>query len=424
MRCKQNLWQNYGEEVKIMNNLYLVITPTISLVGGAQIYSLNKLHYYQRKGWNTLLIHANIGVLLVIEEMKKYEDSFVDEFKFFPFYYPKKKVKSIIDNIVNRYQLNSYSSVIIETHNAETALWGELLANQIQAKNFVYILSEYPVIKPNSLFEFYSMKECRGELAGITNSSIPTLFRGYKQLYEGSKYHLEAICSNSLGYADEKRNPTFDNYDYMLGTVGRMEKPFLVDAIDEIILFANKHKSKKIAILFIGDGNDEAKNNIISKIKSVNNIQYEITGPIFPIPVNLIQKPNLFFGVAGSCTVPRRLGKLTVSFDVNDHCAIGLLGITTNNSIYRGRDESPLRFSEILEKVLIEKKYMEKSIDVDIEEQNKIDFSNHDSFIIKSSQIKQYYNVLNINNDLKGKVIKCMIALLGTNKTFQIKTKF
>lgn len=79
------------EKYLSMKNLYIILTPTIKFVGGAQIYSLNKLHYYERKGWETKLFHANLPGEIIIEEMNKFEANYLDEFKFFPFNLTKKK---------------------------------------------------------------------------------------------------------------------------------------------------------------------------------------------------------------------------------------------------------------------------------------------------------------------------------------------
>lgn len=406
-----------------MKNLYIIITPTIKLVGGAQIYSLNKLHYYERKGWKTILFHANLPGEIIIEEMNKFEGNYLDEFKFFPFNLSKKRTEILVSDLIMEYHLNDYNSVVIESHNPETALWGELIAEKLQAKHFVFLLSEFPKIKPSSLYDFYLMKLSRGELAGIADTSIQILFDGYKKV-DGHKYCLTAFCSNCLGHPDIKRMPEFNQYDYLLCSIGRMEKPYLLDAIEDIVNFALLHQNLKIALLFIGDGDEGSKNKIKEKLLKANNIQFKITGPIYPIPINLIENVNLCFGVAGACYVSHMLGKLTISFDVNDHKPIGIYGITTENDTYRNNNEPKLIFSDLLEDILVNYKYRENPINVDIDAINAINFKSHEEFILKSATTKEYFNIFKIKLNNREFLKKLLIGLLGINMLFRLKNNF
>lgn len=406
-----------------MKKLYVIITPTIKLVGGAQIYSLNKLRYYRKEGWDTMLLHANLSGPIVIDEMRQYKDCYVDEFKFIPCLLSEKRVLNLIDKVIHKYKLKNYASIVIESHNIETSTWGELIAERIDAKHLVYLLSEFPVIKPRTLFEFFLMKYKRNELAGIAKTSINSLFRGYMEISDTEKYCLSAICSNSIGPMNISKMPTFDKYDFLLASVGRMEKPYLLDAIDEILIFAKKNKDKKIALLFIGDGSSTIKKKIMNKLSHSNNIQCKITGPIYPIPINLIQSPNLFFGVAGSCFVSQKIGKLTVSFDVNDHQSIGFLGITTMSTIYRKEDEPPKSFSKLLEEALIEKKYKESCREGNTAPIVEVDFAGHELFINKSSKRREYYDILKTHLTIKEYLKKIMISILGVNISYLIKAK-
>lgn len=406
-----------------MKKLYLIITPTIKLVGGAQIYSLNKLRYYRKEGWDTILLHANLRGAIVIDEMNKYKDCYVDEFKFISCLFSEKKVNTLINKIVKTYQLTDYSTIIIESHNIETSTWGELIAERVGAKHFVFLLSEFPIIKPRTLYEFLLMKYNRGELAGIAKKSISTLFKGYMDVCDSDNHCLSAICSNSFGKVDSSKMPSFDKYDFLLASVGRMDKPYLLDAMDEILVFAKKYRNKNIALLFIGDGDSTVKKNIYKKLLNSNNVQYKITGPIYPIPINLIKAPHLFFGVAGSCIVSQKLGKLTVSFDVNDHQSIGFYGITTMSTTYRKENEPSLRFSQLLEQALIEKKYKESRCEENTIPIIDVDFTNHKIFLNKSSKRSEYYDILKTHLTIKEYLKKILILLFGVNISFIIKEK-
>lgn len=405
----------------MQGKIYIIVTPTIKLVGGAQIYSLNKLHYYQRKGWNTLLLHAGLPGAIVIDELRKYEKNYAIEFQFCSYLYSKKKINSVLTKIILDNKLDKYSDIIIESHNTESATWAEILAQRLNAKHLVFLLSEFPKIKPKGLLGFYDMKEKRGELAGISQTSISKLFNGFSKKYYSQNHFLSAVCSNSIGPANKLKLPNFRNYDYMIASIGRMEKPYVNEAVDEILKFADKYPKLKLAVLFIGDGMAKKKNTIIQKLGARKNVQTYITGPVYPIPINLLRIPNLFFGVAGSCNVSKKVGKITVSFDVDDHKAIGVYGITTESTTYRKKGELPLEFSQLLNDILINQKYKEHLKNIDIEAENKIDFSSHDNFLKSSSTSKNFYDIGKIHKSLKDWFIFILIFFLGVKETIFLK---
>ena len=408
----------------MVKKLYLILTPTIAKIGGGQIYSLNKLHYYGKLGWSTQLIHCNIGDNIIIEELIKYKEDYFDELKFSTFLYGAKKVKKTIDRIIDRYFLKQYDEIIIESHTNTMATWGEEIATVINAKNFIYLITEFPEIRPCGLYPFFKFKRERGELAGILNTSVQRLFGNFEEIINSDEYQLEAVCSNVIGKENPSKIPSISDYDYLIATIGRIEKPFVQSALQELVLFANCHKDKRIVILFIGDGSENSRNNVDRILKCCDNVKYFITGPLYPIPVDLIRLPNVFFSVAGACNVSRKVGKLTVSFDVNDGSAIGLFGITTGSSAYRRKDEPPTKFSNLLEDILIKKIYKESLIEVDVDAMNRISFDSHHEFIEKGSRTKIYMSASKIRLDNNEYIKKFLISILGVNTFFNLKTKY
>lgn len=54
-----------------MEKKYIIFTPNISYIGGAQLYVRNKCRYVEKKGWNPIIIAGNANNIM-IKDLKKY----------------------------------------------------------------------------------------------------------------------------------------------------------------------------------------------------------------------------------------------------------------------------------------------------------------------------------------------------------------
>lgn len=402
-------------------NIYLIITPTISNIGGSQIYSLNKYHFLEKKQYGVFILHANIGDTISIEEMKVLKKLGVDEFKFPSYFFSSKKNSELIEKIIRKLQILPSDSVIIESHTITCATWGEILASELRAKHFVYLLSEYPKIGSRGLYEFLKFKYYRKELAGISNKSLRFLFKDYIKIEEDKNYSLSATCSNVLDDVQLSFSIPYENYDYIIASIGRIDKPYIIDSIDDIIRFSDNVSNKNVLLVLIGGGSNRVQKLIRKKIKNRKNIGLYITGNIYPIPISLIKIPNVFLTTAGSCNVSDRIGKITISFDVNDLKPIGIYHQTTNNTTYRDKNEPILSLYDLLNDVLINKVYHETLRKIDIKEINNIDFTDHINFILSGEETKMYYDISQISKSFRDKVRIICIKMFGINLFFKIK---
>lgn len=405
-----------------MQPKYIILTPIIKDVGGGQIYTLNKVHFLRKCGFDTYIFHAGIGKCIVIEEMHQYSDCNIDEMKFPAQYYSRKKQDNILNVIKDKISFKDSHNVYIESHTVTCATWGELLAEHLCAKHIVFLLSEYPKIESLGYFEFLKYKFERKELAGISKTSLKTLFANWITIDESKYYHLPAFCSNVLGNVEYSKNLSVDKYDYVIGSIGRLEKPFLLQAITDLSDFANKYRDKKFLLVLIGGGGKPIIRKIRKAVSKIENLSLHITGNIYPIPISLLAKIHVFVSVSGSCKVSARLGKLTVSYDVNDLKPIGIVGSTTNNTAYRAIDEPMVSLTSILEDIFIYKKYSENPQHVDVDRLNDFDFTPHLNFIDSGEKRKIAYDVNLIKHSIQDKIkIFCMKSL-GVNVFFYFKT--
>jgi len=404
-----------------MKGKYIFFTPTISGIGGSQIYVLNKIHYLRRLGYDCFLLHANINNKnILIEEIKTYQYYGIESLKFPIFYYNERVQKDVLVIISDWIHYRENENLFIESHNLICATWGEFLAQKLHGKHIVFLLSEYPQLPNKGWKSFMDFKYDRHELAGISKDSICRLFKSHE--YECRQ--LSAYCSNVYGTNNNVKIPIFNGkYDYTIGSIGRLDKQFLLTAIYDIVDFSMQYPDKKIALVLIGGGSKSR----VSKIKNVikkTPIDLFITGDIYPIPITLLLIPDVYVSVAGSCRVSSRLGKLTISYDVVDCSPIGIVDITTVHSTYRGVEEKPISLSELLRQILIDRKYKESISPIDINKENSIDFSSHFHFLQKSSCLRQYYPVCKIKKTSRDKILMLLNKIFGTPLLFSLKTKF
>ena len=408
-----------------MKSIYIIITPTIKNAGGSQIYSLNKVRFMQKQGFSTYIFHANIGRNWVIEELKQYERYGIDEFKFPAQYFTNHRRSRIINKIITNVEYSEVDRVIIESHTEICATWGEMVADRMSAKHIVYLLTEYPHIKQSArgFFDFLHYKLERKELVGISKVTLKQLFKGWLDIPEDKCYALPATCSNTLGEIHWESPISFNDYDYIAGSIGRLDKPFVIPMIKEFLSFANKHQENSFLFVFVGGGGKSRVKSIKKLFERTSNVALFVTGEIYPIPINLIKEIDVFLSIAGSCKVSSTLGKPTISFDANDSHPIGIVGVTTNNTTYRSINEPIIGVTSLLQEILINKKYKEgKNIQLDIAQMNNIDFTNHLDFLASGTNDNCLYDISAMTLTMTDIIKKTAIKVLGINFFFELKT--
>lgn len=404
---------------------YLIISPNITYIGGAQIYIRNKKIFMEENGWEVYVFSAKYGNV-IIGELKESIDCVFPQLNIVPIYLPNATKNRIIDLIIKH--INFFDAeIIIETHSIATSMWGEIIAGKVEGKHIVYLLSEYFEKTEKYQLAFLDFKHRRRELAGISNKSLGILFSRYKKLVPDENYALNAVCLNCV---ENIKCPIIDNLgkmDVNIACITRLEKPYVNSLANEIVVFANKNSGISVQVIFLGgtseDGVEKRLRMILSRAPNVNLV---VTGYISPIPLKIFEIADLFIGVSDAAKISAIEGSLTLTIDVINYRPIGLLGIDTHDSIYcdSSRKET---IAEILHDILIINKlhlfHKKKMIAV-----KKMDFReeyfNHIEFISLSSREKSYYNISNHALPRKEAIKKMLYNILGVagyNRLARIK---
>lgn len=392
---------------------YIILTPNITNIGGAQIYVANKKKFLEEAGWK-VEIYSIVEGQIIIKDINIFKNNIIKELLYSPLLYSKTKRLHIVNRLLKK---DNFEELIIESNTIPLALWGEIVAKQTNGKHIIYLLNEYFEDFSNSIFKFLDFKHKRRELAGIHNRSLELLFKGYKKIAENERYSLRAVCGNSVGDVPNYILDNIQKKDINIGCISRLEKPFINTMIDEVVQFSEKISNMTIQLILVGGSPDESiEQKIIKKTKKVKNLNVIMTGRLFPIPKVLFKLVDIFIGVAGAAGVSANEGVLTLTVDVSNHKPIGLLGYDTFDTLYTNYDRD-ISISEALEKILIKEQIQRKE---DIKINYKIvdfrkEYLNHLDFIYASDEKKYYYEINGIKLETKDFIKKYLMKVVGIN---------
>lgn len=385
---------------KVKKKYYIILQPSIRAMGGEEMYTRNIIVSAHQQGYEPIVFHSGIGGDRVyIEDLKTFTQNVFHEFRYEPCVISKRKKNQLINRIktiINDYDEDS----IIESHEILVAEWGEWIASQLRIRHFAYMLLEHNTLSYKPVYDFFKFKYDRRELAGIAKATIPDMFAKYDNNIEG--YFLPAFCSNVYENILCPKEFKVGDADYTIGSIGRTNKQYVQPMIDAIIRFVTKYNDKSFNILYIGGSMDKAsEEKVFTRLSSLPNAVLLFTGMLFPISIEMIRQMDVCVASSGSCLTSYNCGIPTISVDANDSKAIGVFNETTSNFLFRNSNEPPLEIENLLEEILIKKKYQrvnrKKSIDVD--------FSSHWEFVSNMSSKKEYFNIEKIVFPFKRRII-------------------
>lgn len=397
---------------------YVFFTFAIFGIGGTQIYVRNKILYMQKLGWETVVVSTEPGEKVLVKELCPYTKGVFPQLLKNPYLYTKQE-RNFILNELSSYIGNSADEIVIESNFMGITPWGELLAERLKAQHFIFLIQENYSIKSRKYLEFFEFKYKRGELAVNTRCALKQLFEGYREISNDKTCDLAAVCSNVVEDCESNIESNLENADFYIGSIGRINKPFVLPMVEEISRYAKKHSDHTFQlVLFGGSPEVEDINRILEKEKESDNLYIYITGPIFPIPRQVIKKMDVFIASAGAAKTSSDEGCLTIAIDANDFQAMGILGCTTNDIIHRSFKDINYTTEQLLDQILYEKKYFNVHPKVDIESSDyMIAFEKHELYRSSATKDKSYYPV----KIMAPKVItRFLYRLLGGNSATQI----
>lgn len=358
-----------------LKKVYVIFSASITALGGGQIYIRAKVNYLKRMGYIPIVFSYYYGKCY-IDDLKEFESNIISELHFPVSAYSPKKRTQIIEKIISHFP-SQIDSMIIESHELETATWAELIAQNFNARHIVYLLSEDPWKMPPDFASFFLGKYNRHELFFISPIVATLFFQKYLNISEEKpeNYTLQARYGSTIeNVPEDKFGIKYDKDSFTICSIGRLEKNFVYPMCLDLLDFFNKYPERKFTLIFAGGSrfqrNEMQIRQVFSKAK---NCSLFITGFVFPIPESILQKSDVCISSAGSAKLSARCGIPTVSIDAIDYKPIGILDFTTENATIRNKE--PIRdLGEWLNDILFEKKYTKNFVP---QKKSLPDFSDH-----------------------------------------------
>lgn len=294
---------------------YIIITLSITNVGGAEQYVYNKSEFLKKHGYE-VYVFSSLDRPIIIKGLKQYRKYIIPALMYSPFIFRKKHVDSIIERVAELSSIQYGDELYIETHNVHPGLWGELIAEKYSGTNVIFNLQEQHNYSEREK-KFLWFKLQRKELAGITENSVSQMFG--KRIRFRSWMLVQPYCSNVVSDVPDKISVKFDNTaKYTFATLGRLEKGYIIPMISALTQYFRENSNERFNLLLIGGSNKVGvESEIRGMLKNTNNVNLIITGFLYPIPRELIKKVDLFISTSGSCSVTYNEGVKTIKVHPN-----------------------------------------------------------------------------------------------------------
>lgn len=379
------------------NKLYIIITCDIHPLGGMQLYTAGKAKYLYKEGYRVQVFYGGINTgNCRITALDDYRDGAISVLGYQPKQYTKRIQKKTINKMKKMLgdKLEDVSEIIIESQADTLALWGELLAEELNGKHVCLNCNEkfrgsnkcY-----EKYFDFFDFKHKRKELAGIHEDSLVKLFDGYKDVEIQKRYVFTAAIASPVQDVRNDRVHQIKKYKWNIAYIGRLEKPYVDNIIQGVYEFAAQYKNDAIQFVIVGEAGDKQK-EIEDKFDHIKNINICFMGDLVPIPRELYSKLDVVIAGSGCayCSVYENVPVIIP--DAGNYMANGILGYTTFNTLYHEPDCGQTTFETMIEQVLVQKIHTHIEFNFPEGEKEDIYYSKQIEFIHDSKKEKEYYN--------------------------------
>lgn len=273
--------------------------------GGSMIYIRNKKKYLEDLGWNVTVFSANTGTIY-IPDLKQYESNYIRGLNLNPYMISCAKRKSIVNDILNKIPQGG-EEYVIESDGLCSHM-AEYISSIIRAKHIIVYLHENAPQLVRRI-RLYKYKFKRNEFACISKPVFQHLFSNYIPVDYDKSPALPCVSTNSVeDYSCDLINQ-IQVSDQNIGYIGRLEKPGFYKIKDVIIKYAQDNPNKKISFVCFGDHSSSSeRSNLIDQFAQIENVNFQITGYIFPLPIKALKLLDLVVAVAGGPTAAAMAG--------------------------------------------------------------------------------------------------------------------
>lgn len=311
---------------------FLFLTPRITNLGGAQLYTARRANYLKEKGFNVIVLTYDFSGSFILEEkfanIKSINISELEK-PCYTLFDLRQKVLFIIE------ELDLSENVIIESHTLELSIWGEFIANYFKYKHIVYLLDIVSLNKSpyfNNL-EFLKFKNKRHELIGVARDFNSVLLK--KEIvyndYVNIGFDTEEIYEKSFPSVDIIKEEDV----FYIGTICRLEKKYLEPMIKSVLDFTPK-KHRKVSLLIAGGTHSESVRSYLEEKYRINshNLEINFIGYLNPMGKDFFNILDVFVGQGTTILNASSMAIPSIVVETDDDRCNGFFGRDTLSFAY------------------------------------------------------------------------------------------
>lgn len=384
---------------------YIIITPELTSMGGAQMYTANKVQYFKKHGWEVHVFYSMKNGSVLIPSLMEFERNYIPDLALFYPFLSKRKKKNICLQI--KKIVGTTSDVIVESQMISQSFISEDIAKYIGARHIINSLEERTLNYTQRRCSYLEYKLKRWEFMNAGEIRLKNTFKKYYKeeflQYENRGFFA---CSNVISM--EEKDYGFAKADFTIISIGRLDKPYILPMVEEISKFSNRNNKSQINVILVGGSYDGTVEPVIkSKLNKIDNVHLYLLGYLYPIPINLIRCADVAIASANAVLVTAEQDIPTIVMDTHDSQAIGVFGYTTQNKFLR-TTEPVVSCSELLDSILIDHKYPPRGYASSTNSDINSLFDREIEFLRRSDNNTGYYEM----NKLYSLVEKCKYKVM------------
>ena len=277
-----------------------------------------------------------------------------------------------LDSIVN-YQIskikdniNSFEEIWIESHQDNCAMWGEFFAKRIGAKHIMLTLNELfeganKLYKEYKDFFWHMYQENR-----VYGIGVNKLFANTGYVPDRFFYNW-CVEKEPIADIDDESVNKIRKEDINIAYIGRGNKEYVPTVIQEVRVFADKHKDKEIGFIFVG--NSSCQQLLISDyLENADNISLTQLGNKIPIPRRLLKKLDVVIANSQTAYFCAQEGVKVVTVSSNDFMSGGVLGYDVHDvGDPNKKDKECEPISKVLDDLFFTKKYKDREFSLKLQ---------------------------------------------------------
>ena len=356
---------------------YVIFTNDIHPIGGTQMLVAGRAKYLENHDWQVYIFFggAPFGTSDIPSLTKYISGCGFNELWKRPYKLSDQDRNRVLDRMVDILRIDPTieNEIIIESHEENLASWAELLAERVHARHFFIACNEVYRGDNKYYFEnldFFYFKHQRREIF-ISNNTIKKLFNGHRGLEKRSLEIPAGVnAGKEMDAIQDVKNPVIDRVasdDWLnIAYMGRTEKYYVPAVFEGVAEFSKNHPDKKIQFVIVGSltrGYSKADRlELLKKLFTDSpNVIVHGLGNLVPIPRALFKKLDVVIAGAQTAVFCAYENVPVIATIVDSEKTAGCLYYDTNDA---WNSESKYSFAKMLEKVLINREYDHRQINL------------------------------------------------------------